>query len=79
MQVIVLLNSNLLLLQESNSSDGRSSSNNPEFDLRQARFEVRKFGIKGFQGDKKEEAMTSLLVRLGAKVSSRETFSEIRI
>ena len=47
---------------------GRSLSDNPEFDLKQARFEVRKFGIKGFEGDKKEEAMTSLLIRLGAKV-----------
>ena len=49
------------------SNRGRSSSDNPEFDLKQARFEVRKYGIKGFKGDKKEEAMTSLLIRLGTK------------
>lgn len=41
----------------------------PEFDFEQARFEVRKFGIKGFHGNEKEEAMTSLLIKLGAKVS----------
>lgn len=39
----------------------------PEFDLKRARFEVRKFGIKGFHGDQKKEAMTALLVKLGAK------------
>lgn len=41
---------------------------NPEFNLEQARFEVRKLGIKGFHGNEKEEAMTALLVKLGAKV-----------
>ena len=39
----------------------------PEFDMKQARFDVQKFGIKGFVGSKKEEAMTSFLVKLGAK------------
>lgn len=53
--------------QREESNRGRSTSDNPQFDLKQARFEVRKFGIKGFEGDKKEEAMTSLLIRLGAK------------
>ncbi|KAH3797763.1 uncharacterized protein C1orf131 homolog isoform X2 [Dreissena polymorpha] len=38
-----------------------------EFDMKQARFEVRKYGIAGFQGDQKEEAMTALLIKLGAK------------
>ena len=51
------------------STDNTDLDSNPEFVMRQARFEVRKFGIKGFQGEQKEEAMTSLLVRLGAKVS----------
>lgn len=41
---------------------------NPEFNLEQARFEVQKFGIKGFQGNQREEAMTALLIKLGAKV-----------
>ena len=51
---------------------------NQHIDLKQARFEVRKLGIKGFKGEQKEEAMTSLLLRLGAKVSiapDREKFS----
>ena len=39
-----------------------------EFDMKRARYEVRKFGIKGFEGNKKEEAMVALLVQLGAKV-----------
>lgn len=39
----------------------------PDFDMRQARFDVQKFGIKGFQGNQKEEAMTALLIKLGAK------------
>ncbi|XP_045192944.2 uncharacterized protein C1orf131 homolog [Mercenaria mercenaria] len=43
------------------------SSHGPEFDMRQARFDVQKFGIKGFQGNQKEEAMTALLIKLGAK------------
>ncbi|XP_071157362.1 40S small subunit processome assembly factor 1-like [Mytilus edulis] len=44
--------------------DGNSDE---EFDMKRARFEVRKFGIKGFEGNKKDEAMVALLVQLGAK------------
>ena len=51
------------------SSADTTEDSNPAFDIKQARYEVRKLGIKGFQGDQKEEAMTALLVGLGAKVS----------
>lgn len=46
----------------------RSRKDQPEFDLKKARFEVQKYGIKGFQGNQKDEAMTSFLIKLGAKV-----------
>ncbi|XP_061174628.1 uncharacterized protein C1orf131 homolog [Saccostrea echinata] len=36
-------------------------------DLKSARLDVQKFGIKGFSEEKKEAAMESLLVKLGAK------------
>ncbi|KAK3096981.1 hypothetical protein FSP39_005345 [Pinctada imbricata] len=42
-------------------------SSRPEFDMKMARYEVQRYGIKGFQGAKKEEAMTSLMMKLGAK------------
>lgn len=44
-----------------------TQSQAPDFDMRQARFDVQKFGIKGFQGNQKQEAMTALLIKLGAK------------
>jgi Domain of unknown function (DUF4602) len=37
-------------------------------DLNKARHEVRQFGIKGFEGAKKEDAVLDMLVKLGAKV-----------
>ena len=46
----------------------RDGNTDGEFDMKRARYEVRKFGIKGFQGSKKDEAMVALLVQLGAKV-----------
>lgn len=62
----------ILLLQVDDESDfsfsDRKRGYNQHIDLKQARFEVRKLGIKGFKGEQKEEAMTSLLLRLGAKV-----------
>lgn len=45
----------------------RDGNTDGEFDMKRARYEVRKFGIKGFQGNKKDEAMVALLVQLGAK------------
>lgn len=42
-----------------------------EFDLEKARFDVYKFGIKGFDKQKYENARVSLAVSLGAKVSDQ--------
>lgn len=39
-----------------------------EFDLEKARFDVHKFGIKGFEKSQYEDARTALAVSLGAKV-----------
>ena len=51
----------------STSNTGKEDSN-PSFDLKNARYEVRKLGIEGFHGDEKQKAMTAFLMRLGAKV-----------
>ena len=40
-----------------------------EFDLEKARFDVHKFGMKGFEKSKYEDARVALAVSLGAKVS----------
>ena len=40
-----------------------------EFDLEKARFDVHKFGIKGFEKSKYEDARIALAVSLGAKVT----------
>lgn len=39
-----------------------------EFDLEKARFDVHKFGIKGFEKSQYEDARVALAVSLGAKV-----------
>jgi len=50
------------------SSGSVFDNSSPTFDLKRARFEVRKFGISGLQGSQKEAGMIDLLVKLGAKV-----------
>ncbi|CAF0834578.1 unnamed protein product [Adineta ricciae] len=44
-----------------------STPDNVEFDLEKARFDVHKFGIKGFEKSKYEDARVALAVSLGAK------------
>ena len=41
----------------------------PEITLKHARFDVRKFGIKGMAEADKEGATVAMLMQLGAKVS----------
>ena len=41
----------------------------PEIPLKHARFDVRKFGIKGMAEADKEGATVAMLMQLGAKVS----------
>ncbi len=43
-------------------------SQEEEFDLEKARFDVHKFGIKGFEKSKYQDARIALAVSLGAKV-----------
>lgn len=56
---------------EASSADA-ADHNSPAFDLKRARFEVRKFGISGLHGTEKEAGMIDLLVKLGAKPPKRE-------
>jgi len=51
---------------DSNQQSNRSQSA-PEMDLKAARHEVHKFGLKGLQHVDKEQAMQELLIKLGAK------------
>ncbi|CAF4686405.1 unnamed protein product, partial [Rotaria sp. Silwood2] len=59
-----------------NKSDTSSSisqqKENVEFDLEKARFDVHKFGIKGFEKSKYEDARVTLAVSLGAKPPKRK-------
>ncbi|KAL3872038.1 hypothetical protein ACJMK2_040006 [Sinanodonta woodiana] len=61
--------------QEESLPSKNEADDNPDFDMLQARYEVRKFGIKGLQGNQKDEAMTSLLISLGAKPPKNTFFN----
>ncbi|XP_060069761.1 uncharacterized protein C1orf131 homolog [Ylistrum balloti] len=61
--------------QESSSEKSNNvAEDQPEFDMKKARFEVQKVGIKGFSGNEKDEAMTSFLVKLGAKLPKNKCY-----
>lgn len=45
-----------------------STGSHEVFDFDTARHKVRQFGIKGFEGTKKEDAVLNMLIKLGAKV-----------
>ncbi|XP_076316277.1 40S small subunit processome assembly factor 1-like [Tachypleus tridentatus] len=47
--------------------DNDLSKDRPELDLQKARYEVLKFGISGFEKQRKEEAEIALAIKLGAK------------
>ena len=51
-----------------------ASSTPVEFDLESARFDVHKFGIKGFEKSKYQDARVALAVGLGAKVNPRTPY-----
>ncbi|XP_033763918.1 uncharacterized protein C1orf131 homolog isoform X2 [Pecten maximus] len=67
------------LEQRSQGSSSEQSSSTtedqPEFDMKKARFEVQKVGIKGFSGSEKDDAMTSFLVKLGAKLPKNKFYN----
>jgi hypothetical protein len=44
-------------------------------DLKSARLDVQKFGIKGFKDEKKDAAMESLLIKLGAKPKKNKAYN----
>ncbi|CAF1019319.1 unnamed protein product [Rotaria sordida] len=61
------------ILNKSNTSSPVSQQNeNVEFDLEKARFDVHKFGIKGFEKSKYEDARVALAVNLGARPPKRK-------
>ena len=47
------------------------SQDGTEMTLKRARFDVRKFGIKGMDESDKEGATLAMLMQLGAKVGSK--------
>ena len=47
------------------------SQDGTEMTLKRARFDVRKFGIKGMDDGDKEGATLAMLMQLGAKVGSK--------
>lgn len=51
----------------SNADDRGSVANRKEITMKEARFQVFKFGVSGMDKKSKEEANTALAVRLGAK------------
>jgi hypothetical protein len=55
-------------MKERQTSVDKLTKTNELIDLNKARHEVRQFGIKGFEGAKKEDAVLDMLVKLGAKV-----------
>ncbi|XP_013780223.1 uncharacterized protein C1orf131 homolog [Limulus polyphemus] len=61
------------LKKKSISSDRKPDEENdlfedrPELDLQRARYEVLKFGISGFEKQRKDEARIALAIKLGAK------------
>ncbi|OWF39485.1 uncharacterized protein C1orf131 homolog [Mizuhopecten yessoensis] len=60
-------------VQESKAEN--EAEDQPEFDMKKARFEVQKVGIKGFSGNAKDDAMTSYLVKLGAKLPKNKFYN----
>lgn len=55
--------------------DNVGDSSTPLIDLKSARLDVQKFGIKGFSDEKKDAAMESLLVKLGAKPKKNKAYN----
>lgn len=51
--------------KEIETTDDRTQTN--EFDMKKSRYEVLKFGMSGFDPEKKEEAKIQLAIKLGAK------------
>lgn len=55
--------------------NSEETSDSAVIDLKSARLDVQKFGIKGFSEDKKDTAMEALLVKLGAKPKRNKAYN----
>lgn len=57
------------------SGENSEETSDSVIDLKSARLDVQKFGIKGFSEDKKDTAMEALLVKLGAKPKKNKAYN----
>lgn len=57
------------------SGENSEETSGSVIDLKSARLDVQKFGIKGFSEDKKDAAMEALLVKLGAKPKKNKAYN----
>lgn len=57
------------------SGENSEETSGSVIDLKSARLDVQKFGIKGFSDDKKDTAMEALLVKLGAKPKKNKAYN----
>uniref|UniRef100_A0A8W8I3I7 Uncharacterized protein n=1 Tax=Magallana gigas TaxID=29159 RepID=A0A8W8I3I7_MAGGI len=57
------------------SGENSEETSGSVIDLKSARLDVQKFGIKGFSEDKKDTAMEALLVKLGAKPKKNKAYN----
>lgn len=57
------------------SGENSEDTSGSVIDLKSARLDVQKFGIKGFSEDKKDTAMEALLVKLGAKPKKNKAYN----
>lgn len=57
------------------SGENSEETSGSVIDLKSARLDVQKFGIKGFSEDKKDSAMEALLVKLGAKPKKNKAYN----
>ena len=60
-----------VLLREETRQEEQPEEDGTEMSLKRARFDVRKFGIKGMDEGDKEGATLAMLMQLGAKVGSK--------
>lgn len=57
------------------SGENSEETSGSVIDLKSARLDVQKLGIKGFSEDKKDSAMEALLVKLGAKPKKNKAYN----
>lgn len=62
-------------LKKMDSGEILEEASGSVIDLKSARLDVQKFGIKGFSEDKKDAAMEALLVKLGAKPKKNKAYN----